>query len=95
MPLSLAELLNSPRASASRLATALWNSLSLAEREAGMRLTPEDGAELDRRWVDYVQRPESAIHWGGSPSEAGCSRGHDDLRPEYDGHGDLHAENEC
>jgi putative addiction module component (TIGR02574 family) len=63
MPLSLAELLKLPSGERARLAMALWDSLSTAEREAGMRLTPEDGAELERRWVDHVQRPESAIPW--------------------------------
>ena len=42
---------------------ALWESLSNAEREAELELTPEEAAELDRRWVEHVQRPESAIPW--------------------------------
>jgi putative addiction module component (TIGR02574 family) len=27
------------------------------------RLTLEQPAELDRRWVEHVQRPQSAISW--------------------------------
>ena len=42
---------------------ALWESLSNAEREAELEVTTEDVAELDRRWADHVQRPESAIPW--------------------------------
>ena len=42
---------------------ALWESLSTVEREAELDLTAEDAAELDRRWADHVQRPESAIPW--------------------------------
>ena len=42
---------------------ALWESLSDAEREAGLDLTFDEAAELDRRWADHVQRPESAIRW--------------------------------
>jgi len=26
-------------------------------------LTPEEAAELDRRWMEHVQRPEFAIPW--------------------------------
>ena len=42
---------------------ALWESLSEAGREAGLDLTSDEAAELDRRWADHVQRPESAIPW--------------------------------
>jgi hypothetical protein len=34
-----------------------------AEREAEFEPTSEDVAELDRRWSDHVQRPESSIPW--------------------------------
>jgi len=30
---------------------------------AELELTLEQAAELDRRWVDHVQRPESSIPW--------------------------------
>jgi putative addiction module component (TIGR02574 family) len=56
----LAALVGAERA---ELAMALWESLSDAEREAELELTAKDVAELDRRWADHVQRPESAIPW--------------------------------
>jgi len=58
---SLAELLKLPAGERAELAMALWESLSSAERETEMELTPEDAEELDRRWADHVQRPDSAI----------------------------------
>lgn len=42
---------------------ALWESLSDAEREGELELTPDEASELDRRWMDHVQRPESSIPW--------------------------------
>jgi putative addiction module component (TIGR02574 family) len=42
---------------------ALWDSLSEAEREAGLELTANEAAELDRRWEAHVRHPESAIPW--------------------------------
>ena len=60
---SLAELLKLPAGERAELAMALWQSLSEAEREAGLDLTSDEAAELDRRWADHVQRPESAIPW--------------------------------
>ena len=63
MPPSLSDLLKLPPGERAELAIALWESLSNAEREAELELTAEDAAELDRRWADHVQRPESAIPW--------------------------------
>ena len=60
---SLSELLKLPAGERAELAMALWESLSNAEREAELVLTSEDVAELDRRWSDHVQRPESSIPW--------------------------------
>lgn len=60
---SLSELLKLPASERAELAMALWESLSSAEREADDELPPEEAAELDRRWMDHVQRPESAIPW--------------------------------
>ena len=60
---SLSELLKLPPGERVELAMALWESLSVAEREAGLEPTPEEAAELDRRWMDHVQQPESAIPW--------------------------------
>jgi putative addiction module component (TIGR02574 family) len=33
---------------------ALWESLSEAERDTELQLTPEQAAELDRRWVEHL-----------------------------------------
>jgi putative addiction module component (TIGR02574 family) len=60
---SLSELLKLPAGERAELAMALWESLSDAEREGELELTPEDAAELDRRWMEHVQRPESSIPW--------------------------------
>ncbi|MEX2270029.1 MAG: addiction module protein [Vicinamibacterales bacterium] len=60
---SLSELLKLPSGERAELAMALWEGLSSAEREAEMELMPEEAAELDRRWMDHVQRPDSAIPW--------------------------------
>jgi putative addiction module component (TIGR02574 family) len=59
----LAELLKLPAGERAELAMALWESLSEAEREGELELTPEDGEELDRRWSDHVQRPDSSVPW--------------------------------
>jgi putative addiction module component (TIGR02574 family) len=55
------ELLKLPAGERAELAMALWESLSVAEREG--ELTPEERAELVRRWMEHVQRPESSIPW--------------------------------
>jgi putative addiction module component (TIGR02574 family) len=60
---SLSELLKLPAGERAELAMALWESLSNAEREAELELTSDEAAELDRRWADQVQRPESAVTW--------------------------------
>jgi putative addiction module component (TIGR02574 family) len=60
---SLSELLKLPAGERAELAMALWESLSEAEREGELELTPEQAAELDRRWMEHVQRPESSIPW--------------------------------
>lgn len=59
----LSELLKLPAGTRAELAMALWSSLSLDEREANLRLTPQQEAELDRRWAEHVRHPESAIPW--------------------------------
>jgi putative addiction module component (TIGR02574 family) len=57
------ELLKLPAAERAALAMALWESLSEAEREGELELTPEEGQELDRRWSDHVQQPDSSTSW--------------------------------
>jgi putative addiction module component (TIGR02574 family) len=42
---------------------ALWESLTDGERETELALSPEQLAELDRRWADHEKRPDNAIPW--------------------------------
>ncbi len=60
---NLANLLKLPAGERAELAMALWESLSDRERESELELTPEQEAELDRRWADHLANPESAIPW--------------------------------
>jgi putative addiction module component (TIGR02574 family) len=39
----------------------IWESLE--EEEAVPRLTPEQEAELDRRWAEHVAHPEEVLSW--------------------------------
>jgi putative addiction module component (TIGR02574 family) len=63
MSLSLSELLKLPPGQRAEIAMALWESLSEVERDAELGLTPQEAAELDRRWAEHVERPESGIPW--------------------------------
>ncbi len=73
---TLAELLKLPASERIEIAMALWDSLTDAEREAELALTPEQEAELDRRLAEHIANPDSAIPWeevrrrcaGGSPA---------------------------
>jgi hypothetical protein len=58
---SLSELLKRPVGERAELAMALWESLSEAEREGELELTPQEGAALNRRWMERVQRHESSM----------------------------------
>jgi putative addiction module component (TIGR02574 family) len=60
---SLSELLKLPAGERAEIAMALWESLSNTERGAELELTLEQAEELDRRWAEHVQRPQSAIPW--------------------------------
>jgi putative addiction module component (TIGR02574 family) len=60
---TLSQLLKLPPGERAELAIALWESLSDAEREGGLALTDEQGAELDRRWVEHLANPGSAVPW--------------------------------
>lgn len=59
----LAQLLRLSPADRADLAMALWESLSNDEREAELALSPEQQAELDRRWADHVKRPDNVVPW--------------------------------
>lgn len=64
MPSSpLTELLKLPAGDRAELAMALWESLTEVEREGAFELSDEDGAELDRRWAEHLENPNSAIPW--------------------------------
>jgi len=60
---NLSELLRLPAEERAELAMALWETLTDAEREAELALTPEQGAELDRRWSEHLEKPDTAISW--------------------------------
>ncbi|MBI3079344.1 MAG: addiction module protein [Deltaproteobacteria bacterium] len=62
-PNTLSELLKLPATERAEIAMALWESLDDAEREAELALTPEQGAELDRRLAEHIANPGSAIPW--------------------------------
>lgn len=59
----LSQLLKLPADERAELAMALWESLTDVEREADLALTPEQEAELDRRWAEHLKNPGSAVPW--------------------------------
>ena len=64
MPSSpLSELLKLPAGDRAELAMALWDSLTDTEREGELQLTDEGRAELDRRWAEHLQNPDSGVPW--------------------------------
>ena len=63
LPNTLAELLKLPASERIEIAMALWESLTDAERDAELVLTPEQEAELDRRLAEHIANPDSAIPW--------------------------------
>jgi putative addiction module component (TIGR02574 family) len=63
VPTSLSQLLKLPPRKRAELAMALWESLTDEQREAELILTPEQEAELDRRWAEHLKNPKSGIPW--------------------------------
>jgi len=59
----LTELLKLPAGDRADLAMSLWESLSDAEREGQLDLSDAERAELDRRWIEHLDNPETAIPW--------------------------------
>ena len=59
----ISELLKLPPVERAELAITLWESLSDSERDVALELTPELAAELDRRWAEHLEDPDSAIPW--------------------------------
>ena len=60
---AVSQLLKLPADERAELAMALWESLTDEERNAELALDPEQRAELDRRWAEHVENPDSAIPW--------------------------------
>ncbi|MDE0446719.1 MAG: addiction module protein [Spirochaetaceae bacterium] len=60
---SFSELVKLPPGERAELAMALWDSLSADERQAELELSPEEAAELDRRWREHLEGPDSAVPW--------------------------------
>jgi putative addiction module component (TIGR02574 family) len=64
MPASpLPDLLKLSAADRADLAIALWESLTDDERGQAFELTEEQRAELDRRWAEHIENPNSAVPW--------------------------------
>ena len=59
----LSQLLNLPAADRAELAIALWESLAEEDRGEELALTDEQRAELDRRWAEHQEHPDTAIPW--------------------------------
>jgi putative addiction module component (TIGR02574 family) len=59
----LTELLKLPARDRAELAMTLWESLTDAERERELPLSDAERAELDRRWAEHLEDPNSAIPW--------------------------------
>jgi putative addiction module component (TIGR02574 family) len=60
---TLSDLLKLPAEQRAELAMALWETLTDAERQAELTLTPEQEEELDRRWAEHLENPSTAISW--------------------------------
>ena len=60
---ALSQIFKLPAHERAELAMALWESLTDAEREAELTLSPEQEAELDRRWAEHLADPTSAVPW--------------------------------
>ena len=59
----LAQLLKLPAGDRADLAMALWESLTDAEREGELGLADGQKADLDRRWAEHIENPDSAVPW--------------------------------
>ena len=60
---SVSALFGLPASERAELAIALWDSLSDAEREDTLVVTPEQAIELDRRWAEHLENPASSVPW--------------------------------
>jgi putative addiction module component (TIGR02574 family) len=62
-PSDLAELMKLPAGERAELAMALWESLTDGQRDDELELGSEGYAELDRRWLEHLAEPGSAVPW--------------------------------
>jgi putative addiction module component (TIGR02574 family) len=62
-PDTLSGLLKLSPAERAELAMALWESLDEPQRQAEFPLSPEQAAELDRRFAEHLANPASSIPW--------------------------------
>ena len=60
---ALPQLLKLPAEERVELAMALWASLTDEERDTELALDTEQRSELDRRWAEHLENPDSAIPW--------------------------------
>ena len=61
--LSFSDMLKLPPSERAELAMNLWDSLSVAEREAELALSRAQAAELDRRWKEHLESRKTAVPW--------------------------------
>lgn len=59
----LTELLKLPPGDRADLAMTLWESLDDTERDERIELSEADRAELDWRWEEHLQSPDSGVPW--------------------------------
>jgi len=59
----LPDLLKLSASDRADLAMAIWESPSYSGRETEHQSKDADRAELDGRWTDHVENPDSAIPW--------------------------------
>jgi len=64
-PTDLTQLLKLPPGERADLAMVLWESLTEAERGTELSPAPDQRAELDRRWLEHLADPGSAVPWDG------------------------------
>jgi len=62
-PDTLTELLKLSSSERADLAMALWASLDDGQRAAELALTPDQAAELDRRFQEHEANPNTARPW--------------------------------
>lgn len=59
----LIELLKLSPGDRADLAMSLWESLDDEQRDEHLELSEADRAELDRRWAEHLNDPDSGVPW--------------------------------